>query len=73
MRKLTVQKRSKRKQERTRGSVEYRLRPNADKRLLPRWEDAGNGLEYLQVGKFFGVWRRRTARKRRDSSLVRLS
>jgi hypothetical protein len=33
-----------------------RLGLSSSERPLPQTEDAGNGLRYIQVGKFFGVW-----------------
>lgn len=66
MRKQLLQKRRTYKLKRVTG-----LRTPSNK-FNPRWEDAGNGLEYLQVGGFFGVWRRRAPKKRRDTSLVRI-
>lgn len=57
MRKLSIQKRNKPQPRRPRKHLEHRSRPHANQRLLPQWEDAGKGLEYLQVGRFFGIWR----------------
>ncbi len=54
---------NKRKQKQKDGKgMEHGLGTTPSERLLPQWEYAGRGLEYLQVGRYFGIWRKTTKR-----------